>query len=97
MRPPLSAFGYFSSSLAPKEEKPKIPELRIYLYYGLAAYPGKGLSVATRVGTGLSGREYALQSAAPNAQRAWAPEMLRELPAHALQTADAARVIALAL
>ncbi len=35
LAPPLSGLGFLSPSLAPKEEKPKVPELRIYLAYDL--------------------------------------------------------------
>ena len=89
--PPLSP------SLAPKEEKPKVPELRIYLAYNLAAYYGEGLKGATRVGTGLSGREYTIRPTEPNAQTVRASAMIRWFPVPALQTAGAVCATAQAL
>jgi hypothetical protein len=56
-----SCFGYLSPSLAPREEKRNIPELRIYLAYDLAAYYGTGSHSATRVGTEFPGHEYTLR------------------------------------
>ena len=38
LRPPLASFGYFSPSLAPKEEKRKVPELIIHVTYDLEVY-----------------------------------------------------------
>jgi len=96
LRPPLT-FGYFSPSLAPKEEKRNIPELIIYIGYDLAAYYGEGAHGATRVGTGLSGREYSLQSPKHNAQTLRASAMLLGLPAPSLQTAGAVCATAQAL
>ena len=91
MRPPLSSFGYFSPSLAPKEEKRNILELKIYLAYDLTDYYETGAHGATRVGTGLSVREYTLQSPALGTQTVRGSAMLRgfRFPAPALQTAGA--------
>jgi hypothetical protein len=38
LTPPLTGFGFLSTSLAPKEEKPQVPELRIHVRYDLGAY-----------------------------------------------------------
>jgi len=38
LRPPLPCFGYFSPSLAPKEEKVKVPELINHVTSNLEAY-----------------------------------------------------------
>ena len=97
LRPPLPSFGYFSPSLAPKEEKRKISELIIYLAYDLAAYSETGSHGATRVGAELSGREYMLKQGEPSAQTVRASAMLRGLPAAALQTARAVCIPAQAL
>jgi len=90
LRPPLSAFGFFSPSLAPKEEKRKVPGLTIYLAYDLAAYYGAGSLGATLVGTGLSGREYTLQRPERNAKTVRDCAMLLRLPALDLMTAGTA-------
>ena len=93
LRPPL-AFGYFSPSLALKEEEPKVPELKIYLDYCLAECNRHG---ATRVITEFSGREYALRPPKLNAKTVRASAMLRGLPAPGLQTAGAVCATAQAL
>ncbi len=96
-RPP-SCFGYLSPSLAPKEEKRNVAELRIYFAYDLAAYYGVGLQGATRVGTGHSGREYTLRPLEPSAQAVRASAAsLHRLPAPALQAAGAACIHAQAV
>lgn len=95
VRPPF-CFGYFSPSLAPKEEKRNVPEMIIYLGYNLAAYYGAGSHEATRVNTRLSGREHTIWPPVPKAQTAPASALLRRLPVPALLTAGAARVTALA-
>jgi hypothetical protein len=97
LTPPLTGFGFLSTSLAPKEEKRNIPELRIYLAYDLAAYYGTGFHGITRVGTGLSGREYTLRPPLPSAQTVRASAMLCRLPAPVLQTAGAVCATAQAL
>ncbi len=70
------------------EEKPKGPELRIYLAYDLKAYFGVGTSGAIRVGTGLSGREYPLWRPEPRAE-VRGSGILSGQPAPALQAAGA--------
>ena len=89
LTPPLTGLGFLSTELAPKEEKRKVPELRIYLAYDLAAYCGAGSPSDTRVGTGLSGREYTLRPPEPNAQTVRASAMLLGLPAPDLRTVGA--------
>jgi site-specific DNA recombinase len=89
LRPPLSSFGYFSPSLAPKEEKRKVSELIIYLAYDLAAYYGTNAHSTTRVGAGFSGREYMLKSPEPSAQAVRACAILRGFATPTVQTAEA--------
>jgi hypothetical protein len=96
LRSPFS-FGYFSPSLAPKEEKRKEPGLIIYLAYDLAGYYGEGLPSAARVGTGPLGREYTLWQLEPNNQTVQSSAMLLGLPAPTLQTAGVACATAQAL
>ena len=88
LRPPL-AFGFFSPSLAPKEEKRKVSELIIYLAYDLAAYYGTNAHSTTRVGAGFSGREYMLKSPEPSAQAVRACAILRGFATPTVQTAEA--------
>jgi hypothetical protein len=85
--PPLSGLGFLSTSLAPKEEKPKVPELIIYLACDLPAYSRAVKHGVTRVSTQLSGREYTLRPLRSKAQTAWGSPSLRALSAPALQTA----------
>jgi hypothetical protein len=87
LTPPLASLGFFSPSLAPKEEKRNVPELIIYLAYDLAACYGADSHGVTRVGTGFSGQEYALWPDRPGAQAVRTPTKLRGLPAPALLTA----------
>jgi hypothetical protein len=96
LTPPLAGLGFLSTELAPKEEKRNPPKLRIYLAYDLAAYSGASVHVATRVGTGLSGREYALRLAEPRAE-VLASEILCGRPAQALEAAGAVCAIVPAL
>lgn len=97
LRPPLVSFGFLSPSLAPKEEKRKVPELIIYLAYNLAAYSGADAHGLTRVSTGLSGREYKLWQLERNNQTVQSSAMLLGLPAPTLQTAGVACAAAQAL
>ncbi len=97
LAPPLSGLGFLTPSLAPKEEKCKVPELVIYLAYDLAAYYGAGLPSATRVGTGPLGREYTLWPPEPSAQAVRASALLPGLSAPALQTVGAVCATAQAL
>ena len=89
LRSPFYSFGYLSLSLAPKEEKRNIPELRIFLNYHLAAYNGANAHYTTRVGTGFSGREHMLKSPQPNAQAIRACAILRGFAIPTVQTAEA--------
>ena len=97
LTPPLASLGFFSPSLAPKEEKRNNPELIIYLVYNLATYSGAGLHGITRVGTTLSRREYALRPPQPSSQAVQASAVLRGLVASALQAAGAVCATAQAL
>jgi hypothetical protein len=51
LTPPLAGLGFLSTLLAPKEEKPKVPELKIYLAYDLPAHSGAGPHCATMADT----------------------------------------------
>jgi hypothetical protein len=61
---PPTGLGFLSIELAPKGEKPKVPEMRFYLAYDLAGYYGvdsRGMSVAY---SEFSGRRYHLAEGA---------------------------------
>ena len=97
LTPPLAFLGFLSPSLAPKEEKRNVPELRINLGYDLAAYYETDLHRATRVSTGPLGREFTLRPPEPSAQAVRVSAMLHGLPVPALQTAGAVCIPAQAL
>jgi hypothetical protein len=60
LTPPLAGLGFLSTSLAPRGEKPKVAEMRIYLEYELVAYHNKSLPSMTAVGTMLSRKVYTI-------------------------------------
>ncbi len=97
LTPPLAGLGFLSTSLAPREEKRKVPELHICLAYDLAKYYGAGSDGVSRVGMVFSGRQYALQYPALDAPTVRAPTILRGLHAPALQAAGAVCATAQAL
>ncbi len=94
LTPPLAGFGFLSTSLAPKEEKRNIPELKIFLTYDLAAYNGANAHSTIRVGAGFSGREHMLKSPEPSAQAVRACAILGGFAAPNVQTAGAVCVTA---
>jgi hypothetical protein len=58
MRSPFASFGYLSPSSAPRGEKPKAVEMRIYLEYDLLVYYNRSLPSTIKVGTMLSRKTY---------------------------------------
>ena len=80
LTPPLASLGFFSPSLAPKEEKRKVNGLRIYLAYDLAGYYGAGVHKTTRVRTWPLGREYLLQGHVVEAKVVRSSALLLKLP-----------------
>ncbi len=66
LTPPLASLGFLSTSLAPKEEKRKLLELRIHVKYNLGAYcqPGAPVETVTHAEAGWARYPFAPNSAA---------------------------------